>query len=106
MRVLLDESVPRQLAAHLPNHDVRTVPRLGWSGVKNGELLSRTSGSYDVLVTGDQSIEFQQNLEAMTFGLVVVAAPNNRVETFIALAPRIAQAIENVQPGQIIRVAG
>ena len=103
--MLLDESVPRQLAAHLPSHDVRTVPRLGWSGVKNGELLRRTSGSFDVLVTGDQSIEFQQNLERTTFGLVVVAARNNRVETFIALAPRIALAIENVKPGQIIRVA-
>ena len=75
MRALLDESVPRQWAVHLPSHDVRTVPPLGWSGVKNGEVLSRTSGSFDVLVTGDQSIEFQQNLEAMTLGLVVVPPP-------------------------------
>lgn len=106
MRVLLDESVPRQLAAHLPGHDVQTVPRLGWSGVKNGDLLRRVSGSFDVLVTGDQSLEFQQNFEGITVGLVVVAARDNRVETFVGLAPRIAQAIQNVKPGQVLRVGG
>lgn len=57
--------MPRPLAAHLSGHDVQTVPRLGWSGVKNGELLRRASGAFDVLVTGDQSIEFQQNLQGI-----------------------------------------
>ena len=79
---------------------------MGWSGVKNGELLRRASGSFDVLVTGDQSLEFQQNLRGIRLGVVVVAARNNRVETFVALAPRIAEAIERVNPGQIIRVTG
>ena len=104
MRVLLDESVPRPLAARLPSHDVQTVPRLGWSGVKNGELLRRASGAFDVLVTGDQSIEFQQNLQGIALGLVVVEARDNRTETFVALAPRIAHAIQNVKPGQVVRV--
>jgi hypothetical protein len=95
VRVLLDESVPRPLAAHLPSHDVQTVPRIGWSGVKNGELLRRASGAFDVLVTGDQSI---------ALGLVVVEARDNRTETYVALAPRIAHAIQNVKPGQVVRV--
>src|SRR5437879_4629568 len=82
----------------------RPFPRLGWSGVKNGELLRRASGAFDVLVTGDQSIEFQQNLQGIALGLVVVEARDNRTETFVALAPRIAHAIQNVKPGQVVRV--
>lgn len=96
--------MPRQLAARLPSHDVQTVPRLGWSGVKNGELLRRASGAFDVLVTGDQSVEFQQNLQGIALGLVVIEARDNRIETFVALAPRIAHAIQSVKAGQVVRV--
>ena len=54
MRVLLDESVPRQLAPLLHSHSVSTVPREGWEGLDNGELLDRAVQRFDVLVTGDQ----------------------------------------------------
>jgi hypothetical protein len=94
------------LAGHLPGHDVETVPRLGWSGVKNGALLRRASASFEVFVTGDQSLEFQQNLTSISIGIVVVVAKNNRVETFLALASQIVQAIESVKAGGVVRVAG
>jgi hypothetical protein len=106
VRVLLDESVPRQLSAHLPGHEAQTVSGLGWSGLQNGELLRRASGSFDVLVTGDQNLEFQQNLRGISIGIVVVAARDNRVETFVALADRIAEGITQVRTGLVLRVAG
>jgi hypothetical protein len=106
MRVLLDESVPRQLAAHLPGHEVQTVQRQGWSGLKNGQLLRQASSSFDVFITGDQGIEHQQNLSELSIRLVVVAGKNNRVETFVALAPRIAEAIDAATPGRVVHVAG
>ena len=105
MRVLLDESVPRQLAPLLEGHQLVTVPRAGWSGLRNGELLRRASGQFDVLVTGDQSLEYQQNLNSLQLAIVVVAAPNNRVETFLALAERILAAIASARPGTVTRVA-
>lgn len=104
MRVLLDESVPRQLAGRLGGHEVTTVTREGWAGLRNGDLLRRASGTFDVLVTGDQGLQYQQNLASIHLGVVVVAGQNNRVETFIALAPRILDAIETVQPGAAIVV--
>jgi hypothetical protein len=85
---------------------VHTVQHLGWSGATNGELLRRASGSFDVLVTGDQNLEFQQNIAALALGIVVVAARDNRVQTFIGLAPKIASAIETVKPGRLLRVIG
>ncbi len=62
MRILLDESLPRKLALEFSGHEVQTVQKHGWSGLKNGELLRRASAEFDVLVTGDQNIEYQQNL--------------------------------------------
>jgi hypothetical protein len=69
MRILLDECVPRRLRQELPGHDVRTVQELGWSGKKNGELLQLMAGQgFEVLVTVDQSIRHQQNLQAAGVG--------------------------------------
>jgi predicted nuclease of predicted toxin-antitoxin system len=61
MRVLLDECVPRALRDELPGHEVRTVAEYGWAGVKNGELLRLAANSFDVLLTVDRNLEYQQN---------------------------------------------
>ena len=62
MRVLLDENLPVDLAAELVGHQVTTVSGLGWQGIKNGELLQRAQGTFEVLVTMDRNLEFQQNI--------------------------------------------
>src|SRR5689334_12709486 len=63
VRVLLDEQLPRQLAREFPSHEVRTVQQQGWAGLKNGELLRRAAeAGFEVFVTTDQNLEFQQNL--------------------------------------------
>ena len=82
------------------------MTRAGWSGVGNGELLRRATGAFDVLVTGDQSLEYQQDLRGFQLAVVVVAAPNNRVETFLALTDRILAAIASSRPGSATRVEG
>ena len=105
MRVLLDESVPRQLALLLTGHSVTTVPLQGWAGLPNGELLRRASGQFDALVTGDQSLQHQQNLTDLELGVVVLVAPDNRVETITSMSARILEALAQLQPGQIVRVA-
>ena len=65
MRVLLDEQLPRQLATELTDHEVRTVQQQGWAGLTNGELLRRAADEgFQVLITADQNLEFQQNLPA------------------------------------------
>jgi hypothetical protein len=104
MRLLLDEHLPIGLAAELPGHAVDTVSGRGWSGIKNGELLRRMSGQYDVLVTMDRGIEFQQPISTLPFGIVLVRARSNRMEDLRPLVPSILAALAAVNPGRIRRV--
>ena len=65
MRILLDEDVPRRLGSLLIGHQSSTVPQSGWAGIKNGKLLALAATRYDVFITMDQNIEFQQNLATL-----------------------------------------
>jgi hypothetical protein len=76
MRILLDECVPRRLGQELRGHDVRTVPEMGWSGKKNGELLQLMVGqNLDVLLTVDQTLPHQQNLKGLALRLSSFSRP-------------------------------
>ena len=68
MRVLLDEQLPIDISRELYGHAVETVVARGWAGIKNGELLRRMRGRYDVLLTMDRGIEFQQQISTLPFG--------------------------------------
>lgn len=106
MRVLLDEQLPRRLAHQLIGHAVRTVQQEGWAGLKNGELLERAAREgFDVLLTGDQNLQYQQNLEGARVGVVVLAASSNRLEDLSPLIPRALEAIAGSWPGRLVRIA-
>lgn len=105
MRVLLDEQLPRQLARELSGHEVRTVQQQGWAGLANGELLRRAAETgFDVFVTGDQNLEFQQNLARARLGVVVLAAQSNALEDLIPLVPGLLVAILGTRPGLVVRL--
>jgi hypothetical protein len=104
MRLLLDEHLPIGLSAELHGHAVDTVSGRGWTGIKNGELLRRMTGQYDVLVTMGRSIEFQQRLSTLPFGIVLVRARSNRIQDLRPLVPSILSALDAVDPGRVRRV--
>jgi hypothetical protein len=104
MRVLLDECIPRKLKVHFVNHDCRTVPEAGWAGKKNGELLKSAEGSYDVFLTIDKGMQYQQNLSGCGIAVLIVKAPSNRIEDLINLVPACLAALDHVQPGQVSHV--
>lgn len=104
MRVLLDESLPRKLAFELTGHVTQTVPKRGWAGIKNGELLRIASTEFDVLVTGDQNLEYQQNPTTLPMPVIILIAVNNRIETLRPLVPELLETLKSVRPGQLIRV--
>ncbi len=104
MRVLLDEQIPIDLSSELHGHAVETVVGRGWAGIKNGELLSRVKGHYDVLITMDRGIEFQQRFSTLPFGIVIVRAASNRMQHLRPLVPAILAAITAAKPGQVERV--
>jgi hypothetical protein len=104
MRLLLDERLPIGPAAEFPGHAVHTVSGRGWTGIKKGELLRRMNGQYDALVTMDRSIEFQQRIATLPFGIVLVRARFNRMEDPRPLVPSILSALAAVNHGRIRRV--
>jgi hypothetical protein len=104
--VLLDEQLPRHLARDLTGHRVRTVQQEGWAGLTNGELLQRAAdGGFEVFVTADQNLEFQQNLSRARLGVVVLVAQSTALEDLRPLVPAALAAIARVRPGDVIRVA-
>lgn len=104
MRILPDENIPVDFAAELQGHDVSTVVGLGWSGVLNGELMRRARECCDVFVTLDRNIEFQQNIPALPFGVIVVRAISNRMIHLRPLVAAILLAVSAAKPGQLQKV--
>jgi hypothetical protein len=105
MRILLDECVPRRLKREFLGHDVHTVPEMGWSGKKNGELLKLMAGQvFEVLLTVDQSICHQQNLQAAGVAVVVLVATSNRLVDLVPLAPLALATLNTIKPGDIVEV--
>lgn len=103
MRILLDENFPADFAKLMLGHEVCTVHSLGWAGIKNGELLRQARGVCDVFVTLDRSLEFQQNIKVLPFGIVVVRAVSNRVADLQPHIATILSAASRVAAGQIER---
>src|SRR5215213_88544 len=85
MRVLLDECLPRKLKRELLGHEVKTVPEAGWSGKKNGELLRLAGEAFDVFVTVDQNLRYQQNLVTVPLAVILLIARDSRLETLLPL---------------------
>ena len=104
--MLLDECVPRKLRKELASHDVHTVTESGWSGLKNGELLSLAQLDFDVFLTVDQNLIFQQNLQRFNIGIILIVARNNRFKTLLPLIPAVDAALEKVKRGELVRIVG
>ena len=106
MKVLLDECVPRKLGRELAEHEVLTVTEHGWSGIKNGKLLKLAEAEFDVFLTVDQNLKYQQNLKAFNIGVILLVARNNRLKTLLPLMPEAKEALEHIKAGDFICVGG
>ena len=104
MRVLLDECAPRRLQRELPGHDVRTDAEMGWGGVKNGALLQRAAAEFDVFLTVDQNVRYQQNLSALPIPVIVLIAASNDIDVLRLLMPKVRELLPNIQAGRLYEV--
>ena len=106
MKVLLDEDMPRQLKRDLVGHDISTVREMGWNGIKNGILLGlAVSAGFEVLLTIDRSIPYQQNLSTVRLAVIILALRNNRLATIRSMVPDILAALAgNPQPGTVVTI--
>jgi predicted nuclease of predicted toxin-antitoxin system len=104
MRVLLDECVPRRILAELTDHAVLTVSDMGWSGIKNGQLLAKAALEFDCFLTVDKNLQFQQAPSTLPISVVVVYAVNNKIKTLKALMPQVREALLIVKPRELLRI--
>jgi len=104
VRILLDESLPRPLGLALIGHEVSTVRDEAWTSLSNGALLRRAAGRFDVLLTADQNLEFQQNLTTLPIAIVVLVADSNRFESLEPLVPDVLDALNVLKPRCLLRV--
>jgi hypothetical protein len=100
VRILLDECIDRRLAKEIKDHEVVTVPQAGWAGIKNGELLALAQEQFDVLVTVDRNLSFQQNLPQFNIAVVVLEAPTNRLIDLRRLLPKLHGLLQGLVKGQ------
>jgi predicted nuclease of predicted toxin-antitoxin system len=103
MRIILDECMPARLRRDLPGHQVQTVPRAGWAGIKNGKLLQliAASGQFDIFLTMDKSLPHQQQLKALPFAVVILRATSNNIEDARPLMPEFLRHLAEFQPGHV-----
>ncbi len=99
MRVLLDECVDWRLARDIVGHDVKTARQMGWTTIKNSALLTLASEHFEVFVTVDRNLSFQQNLDTFSIAVIVLQAKTNRLADLRPLVPRLLIAIESAVRG-------
>lgn len=105
MRILLDECVPRPLRRELSAHQVRTVTEMGWAGKRNGELLKLIIGyPFDVFLTVDQNLRYQQNLRKAGIAVIVLVALTNRLDDLTPLMPSVRKKLDTIQRGEYVEV--
>ena len=99
MRILLDENIPRKLKRLFDkSFVVMTVPQRGWNGKKNGDLLQLADPEFDVFVTMDKGIQYQQNLKNFNIAIILLVAKSNKYDTLAPLMPKVNEALKHIRP--------
>ena len=106
MRVLIDECLPAGLKDSLValGYEAETVRRAGYGAKKNGELLSLMEGRWDVLLTNDRNIQYQQSMTGRNVSILILCAKSNRIKDLLPLMPACADALRSISPGRIVEV--
>lgn len=105
MRVLLDECVDRRLAEDIAGHEVKTVPQMAWGTIKNGELLALAEQQFDIFITVDRNLSFQQDLPRFGIAVVVLRARSNRLKDLKPLVPELLEVLPHTKKGEVAWVS-
>ncbi len=98
MKILLDECVTKKLKPYLAGHEVLTVTQKGWNGLKNGKLLERAvSDNFDLLLTIDKNILYQQKVEEYNIIVAVIDTPSSSIKTISGFIPRFNELLPSFE---------
>ena len=106
MKLLFDECVPRKVKFLFAEggHECATVPDAGFSGKENGELLALAEGHFDVLVTIDKNIRYQQNMTGRNISVLIIRSVSNDLDDIRPHVPNALVALQSLRPGRILEV--
>jgi predicted nuclease of predicted toxin-antitoxin system len=106
MRILIDECLPAPIIDSLTpfGHECKTVREIGLGSKKNGELLALAEGEWDVLLTNDKNVKYQQNMEGRRISILILSAKSNRLRDLLPLIPACARALVSIQSGQVVEI--
>ncbi len=102
MKILIDESLPRFTLQLVQEHEAFTVQYVGWTGIKNGALLRRAEGQFDVFLTADKNLRYQQNLTDRTLAIIVF--PSNKLSVVKQLEMPLKQTLTEITPGAVVEL--
>ena len=106
MKILLDENLPHALRHELQTHDVFTVQYMGWSGVKNGALMAlAASNGFNVMVTMDNGVPYQQDVAGLPLALIVLQAASNDIDDLRPLINRLLESLQHVPPKTVVWIS-
>jgi hypothetical protein len=105
MKILLDECIPRKLKYALPEHECQTAPEAGFANKKNGVLLTLAQGAgFELFLTMDKGIEYQQNLTGRSIAILIVRAKSNRLKDLLPYVEACRSIIRIIKTGELVRV--
>jgi predicted nuclease of predicted toxin-antitoxin system len=105
MHILIDECLDWRLGRGLPGHECTSVQKMGWAGIKNGELLALAQAKFDVFMTADRNLSFQQNITKLQIAVVVLAAGSTQLAKTLPLMPKVLSLLPDLSPGQVVMVS-
>ncbi len=100
MKILLDECLDRRLAEEIVGHETKTVPQMKWAGIKNGDLMRLAETMFDVFITVDRNLSFQQNLPTFNIAVLVLRAKSNRLADLQPFAEKIIENLPDLEKGK------
>ena len=104
MRIFVDECIDWRLSRNIVGHEVKSAHEMGWASLKNGELLALASAEFDVFLTVDRNLSFQQNLPAFDIAVSVLRSESNRLIDLQRLVPELLAALDTVKGGAVTYV--
>ncbi len=105
MKILLDECIDRRLVKEIAGHEVKTVPQMGWATIKDGELLALAEKDFEVFVTVDRNLSFQQHLPRYSLAVIVLRARSNRLQDLRPLVPKLLEMLLTAKRGEALWVS-
>jgi len=108
IRILLDECLPKKLKYRIKELDVcffvQTAPSMGWASLSNGKLLTAAEKEFDVFITSDKNLCFQQSIHSSSIQVILLKAKTNTYDDLLPLVEKLHSAIKTHEPGQFIEI--